>query len=305
MLVVLPNAGANDSMPAAVTLVSAAPPQKADSGRQRGTLYRVRHQGNTSYLFGTIHFGKAGFFPLEAEVTRALAGASKLVIEVDVRDSASMQAAMNKHAFYAGADRLENHLSGASMTRLRHALQKLAIPFDQVTRMKPWMVANLVLAMDLERNGLQSAQGTEIFLLGVAQAQGKTILALESADYQLSLFDRMPQAQQENYLSEVLAGIEDGSALKKAAAMIDAWSNADSVAFDTILREAKDEKSAASDFIVRTLLDERNPEMANSIEILLRNDKSTFVAIGLLHLPGENGVPALLQRRGYEVTKLY
>jgi uncharacterized protein YbaP (TraB family) len=298
------NASADDRMPLAAAAVADAPP-KVSAARQRGILYRVRHQGNTSYLFGTIHFGKASFFPLEAEVTRALADASKLVVEIDMRDNAPVLAAMNKYAFYTGDDTIDKHLSRENLSSLQQSLRKFAIPFDQVARMKPWTMANLLLAVDLERNGYKSSDGTEFFLLGVAKAQGKAVDALESADYQLSLFDGMPQAQQEGYLSEVLAGIDDGSTLKKAAFMINAWGNADAAAFDTILRETLDEKKPSSEFLVRTLLDKRNPEMASKIETLLKQDKVTFVAVGLLHMLGENGVPRLLRQRGYEVTKLY
>jgi uncharacterized protein YbaP (TraB family) len=297
-------ASADDRMPVSAMAVSDAPP-KANATGHRGILYRVRHQGNTSYLFGTIHFGKAAFFPLEAEVTRAFADASKLVIEIDMRDNASVLAAMNKHAFYTGDDTIDKHLPRESLARLQQSLRKLAIPFDQVARMKPWTMANWLLAVDLERNGYKSSDGTEFFLLGVAKAQGKAVDALESADYQLSLFDGMSQAQQEGYLAEVLAGIDDGSALKKAAFMINAWGNADGAAFDTILRETMNEKTPASKFMVRMLLDKRNPEMTSKIETLLKQDKVTFVAVGLLHLLGENGVPRLLRQRGYEVTRLY
>jgi uncharacterized protein YbaP (TraB family) len=31
---------------------------------------------------------------------------------------------------------------------------------------------------------------------------------------------------------------------------------------------------------------------------------STFVAVGALHMPGEEGILSLLERRGYTVTRL-
>ncbi len=67
----------------------------------------------------------------------------------------------------------------------------------------------------------------------------------------------------------------------------------------------QNEVSFSSKFLQRVLLDERNPNMANKIEALLKTDKKTFVAVGALHLIGAQGVPALLQQRGYEVEKLY
>jgi uncharacterized protein YbaP (TraB family) len=37
----------------------------------------------------------------------------------------------------------------------------------------------------------------------------------------------------------------------------------------------------------------------------MKSEGTTFVGVGLLHLVGEDGVPKLLQQRGYEVEKLY
>ncbi|MDB5761144.1 MAG: TraB/GumN family protein [Herminiimonas sp.] len=294
-------AHAADSMP----VVAAATRQQSESIPHRGTLYRVRHQGNTTYLFGTIHVGKPAFFPLEAQVMQAFAEATKLVVELDIGNAGPFLSAVNKYGIYAAGDTIEKHLSRDSMVRLRQALQRLGIRFEQVARMKPWMVANFLIGVDLERNGFAQKQGTEFFLLALAKAQAKTVEELETADYQLSLFDGMTQAQQEQYLRENLAEIDDGKMLMKATRLMNAWGDADGGAFDEMLREAFDEKTASSEFILHMLLEKRNPEMAGKIETLLNNDKATFVAVGLLHLIGENGIPRLLQRRGYDVQKLY
>ena len=101
--------GASQAPPAAAPLLAAAP---LDAAPRRGALYRVRQRGQTAYLFGTIHVGQQGFFPLEAEVRAALAAASKLVMELDVRESGLFQTALERHArpkiaFARGLERLE------------------------------------------------------------------------------------------------------------------------------------------------------------------------------------------------------
>jgi uncharacterized protein YbaP (TraB family) len=55
----------------------------------------------------------------------------------------------------------------------------------------------------------------------------------------------------------------------------------------------------------RTLLGKRNPEMAASIENIMKADRTAFVGVGLLHLLGEQGVPELLRQRGYQVEQIY
>ena len=287
----------NNAIPAATAQVSTIP--------QRGTLYRVRHQGNTSYLFGTIHVGKPTFFPLEAEVTRALSRASKLVLEIDIRHPEPFRTALQKHGLYANGDSIERHLSADSMTRLQQALQEAGVTLEQVRNMKPWLVTNMLIGLDLERHGYQRSQGIEVFLLSLADAQTKAVQELETAEYQMSLFDSMSDAVQEQYLRENLAELHDGNALKKAQALIDAWESANGDALEAMMRDSLQEKSASAEFTHRVLLEKRNPEMANKIEALLRNDETTFVGVGLLHMVGETGVPTLLRQRGYEVEKLY
>lgn len=287
----------NNAIPAATAQVSTIP--------QRGTLYRVRHQGNTSYLFGTIHVGKPTFFPLEAEVTRALSRASKLVLEIDLRHPEPFQTALQKHGMYANGESIERHLSADSLAQLQQALQEVGIPLDRVKHMKPWLVANMLIGLDLERHGYQRSHGIEVFLLSLADTQTKTVQELETAEYQMSLFDSMSDAVQEQYLRENLAELRDGNALKKAQALIDAWASANGDALEAMMRESLQEKSASSEFTHRVLLEKRNPEMASKIEALLRDDETTFVGVGLLHMVGETGVPTLLRQRGYEVEKLY
>lgn len=295
----IPFAFAQNTFPAepATASVKATP--------KRGTLYRIRHQGNTTYLFGTIHVGKPAFFPLEPEVTQALHQATTLVVELDVRNNEPFMHAIRKHGFYSGDDTIDKHLSPQSLTQLRQSLQAFDVPFDQIVRMKPWVVMNMLISLELEHHGYQRTNGIELFLLSIAGAEAKKVQELESAEYQLSLYDSMTPAEQERYLVENLEELADGSALKKAQELLDAWETANGTAMENILREARAEKSITSDFMQRVLLDKRNPEMATQIEALLKNGESSFVGVGMLHLVGATGVPALLRQRGYHVEKLY
>lgn len=272
---------------------------------QHGTLYRIRHHGNTAYLFGTIHVGKEDFFPLNAKAAQAFSRAGKLAVELDVRDSAAVQNAVIRHGLYAGGDTIDRHLSGECLRQLRRVLRKTDLPFWRIARMKPWLVANVLVNMMLEREGYLRSQGTESFLLAQAQAQSKSVLQLESADYQLSLYDGMTADQQERYLLENLQEIENGNALKNSRAMIEAWANGDSGAFEDYLRQSRADQTLASAFILRVLLGERNPEMASKVESLLRDEENSFVGVGFLHLVGEAGLPTLLRARGYAVEKIY
>lgn len=280
-------------------------PDVADPIQRRGALFRVRHDGHSAYLFGTIHVGKQAFFPLEPEVTRALSDSGALVIELDIRDNLPFQQALDKHGRYPAGDSIAHHLAPATLRQLVQALAKAGLPLRTVERYKPWLVANILVGMQLEGHGLERGQGVEYFLLAAAKRQDKTVRELESADYQLALFDSLDDRQQEQYLRENLADLDSGRALRNSQSLVDAWSAADAPRMNALWRDLTSGPTISASFLQQTLLGKRNPEMASAIERIMQHDQRPFVGVGLLHLLGENSVPQLLKRRGYEVERIY
>lgn len=272
---------------------------------RRGALFKVQHEGRTSYLFGTVHAGKQGFFPLEPQVTRALADSNALVLELDVRASEPFQQALAAHALYPQGDSVRKHLSPATLALLEQALGRAGMALGNLERYRPWLLANLLVGAEIERHGYVRTHGVEQFLLKVALQQHKPLRELESADYQLGLFAAMNDAQQETYLLENMAELASGAALQKTAGLIDAWSRADAPGINAAWQSMVSGDSVSASFMERTLLNKRNPEMAASIEHIMQADRTAFVGVGLLHLLGAQGVPELLRQRGYQVEQVY
>lgn len=292
---------AGDTPQASATAAAATTP---GIGPQ-GTLYRVQAQGHTAYLFGTIHVGKPEFYPLEPQVTQAFAKADVLAVEFDVSDSATMQQAVFKYALYPNFGSVDKHVSPPTLERLQKALTTLNLPYEGMSHMKPWMLANALLISSLEKQGYQSSLATDIYFINAAKDQHKSILGLESADYQLSLFDKLPPKEQEAYLVDSLDDIESGTEARKNQELLAAWEHADEKAFAGLLAEAKNDKTVSGRFFYRSLLQARNPMMANKIAQLVKSHENSFVAVGLLHLVGTDGVPELMHKKGFTVERIY
>ena len=271
----------------------------------RGQLYRVTHDGRTSYLFGTIHVGKDGFYPLDAVVSRALLDSKALVIELDIRQDAPFQLALARHGRYPDGDTVQRHLSSATLRLTVQALARAGMSLQSVQQYKPWLIANLLVGAEMEVHGFQRSQAVEYALLAAAKSQDKAVRELESADYQLSLFETLDERQQEQYLLENLADLADGVSLKRSTALIDAWNAADAPGIRAAWQSATSGDTISAGFMNRVLLGKRNPEMANNIERIMQQEQAAFVGVGLLHLMGDDGLPQLLRRRGYQVEQLY
>jgi uncharacterized protein YbaP (TraB family) len=271
----------------------------------QGGLFRVSHGGRVAYLFGTVHMGTRGFYPLPPEVERALVGANRIVVELDTRANTAWLRALALHGSYAPGDDIRRHLPPATLRALTDVLHAQGISMASMAAYKPWLVANLLLSMELERKGYRRSEGVEQALLTQARRHGLKVAQLESAEYQLALYDTMGELDAARYLDEVLEGLENGRALRTAQAVIEAWSSGDARALDVVLQESTSGPGVVAAFTRRVLLGRRNPDMASQIERLMREDSVTFVGVGLLHLLGANGLPQLLAQRGYLVERVY
>jgi uncharacterized protein YbaP (TraB family) len=53
--------------------------------------------------------------------------------------------------------------------------------------------------------------------------------------------------------------------------------------------------------MMKRLLEDRNPKLADRIEALHESGKNVFAAVGTLHMFGSNGLPTLLKIHGYHI----
>ena len=275
------------------------------AARHHGGLYRISGGGRVAYLFGTVHVGERSFYPMAPDAERALGTADHIVVELDTLAPGDFARAFDKYGRYPAGDDIAHHVSNDTLARLRTALHGEGLSLASMAHLKPWLVANLLLSMTLERQGYHRSEGVEHALLTQARRRGARVAQLESADFQLALFDSMSPVESERYLRETLAGLRDGSLVGQARRAIEAWRSGDSAALDAVLRDATAGRSETAEFTRRKLLGRRNPDMAAQIDHLMGEGGVLFVGVGLLHLLGDNGLPQLLAQRGYLVERVY
>lgn len=274
--------------------------------RHQGGFYRISGHGRVAYLLGTVHVGQASFYPLAPEAQRVLAGADNLVVELDTRANEAFTQAVARHGRYPDGGDIRKRLAPETLARLSDALHAEGVSVASMAHLKPWLIANLLLSMRLEREGFRRSEGVEEQLLTQARRRGIKVVQLESADAQLALFDSMNDIESERYLRETLDGLADGSVLRKAGRIIEAWRTGEPAALDALLPEATAGGTTIADFTRRKLLGRRNADMAAHIDTLMTHGGGViFVGVGLLHLLGDNGLPALLAQRGYLVERVY
>lgn len=289
------------------TSLSAAPPAPAPAPAQlemvqtgakaRPAMWQVSDADTTIYLFGTIHALPQGIDWFGGAVATAFDGSEELVTEIIESDAAQMQTSvLNKAVLPPGAN-LREMLTPAQRTAYEAALATYGIPAPTFDRYKPWYAAIFLSALPVLRDGYASENGVEQQLDTRAKAAKRPHSALESADYQLGLFDSLPQATQLRYLNEVVAELP--TAKNELGEMVEAWKRGDA---DTLARLMNEEQDEAE--LMERLLTNRNKTWADWIKARLAKPGKVFVAVGAGHLAGTGSVQEQLTARGIATTRV-
>jgi uncharacterized protein YbaP (TraB family) len=277
--------------------------QQADSAPKRGLFYEVHGGAATVYLLGTLHVGKPEFYPLDAATNQALTEAKKLYLEVNLADSAALSKTVGEIAVYPEGQSLARALPPELMTKVDAALQRYQLPRESALRMKPWMLGQTLLLLEAARHGYDAAYATEIYLLGLAAGQHKEVLGLETLSEQFALFDRMPAAEQQRFLDEILTTLDTPQIGDYLDGLVGAWAQADARGIELALQRERSEPTAFARDVLPQLIDERNRTMAGKIAAIAQSGTTSFVAVGALHLVGEDGIVEQLRRRGFAVRE--
>ena len=273
---------------------------------ERGALFKVTWQDHTQYLFGTMHVGLPAFYPLEPRIVGAVKQASTLALEIDPAEpAAEMAQAMVRQGMINPDGAGYERMAPARRAKLDVALRQAGIDAETARVLNPAMLAALISLSQYQKLGYRSDLSSDAWLAQLAR-QGKTrVVALETVDSQLGEFKKLTSAQQWGFLDESLDNLASGEELDEARSLVDAWANADRTALDALAARAEEDSSVSGKFMRDVLLDGRNGALADKLAVLLKKEEKTVAAIGLLHLLGKRGVPALLQAQGYRVERVY
>lgn len=282
----------------------------ADASLAQPPYLRVETKnGAALLLLGTIHLGPTTAWRFSPQIEAGIEEASGFVMELDPRAVSDDQVGslLAELVLLKPGQQIEDVVSSETAKLLDEndaLLARLGLPADARARFKPWYIAvNLtqVAAMDSGYDLAKSAESALLSRIGDAP-----LLGLESVEGQLGLLDTLPPAAQDAMLRDTLARLDDAAAELKR--LVDAWRAADRSELVAISRQGLDEISGLEAFYDR-LLKERNHNWVRELREILedpeRKDETTFVAVGALHLVGEDGLEKLFGEAGYDVVRIH
>jgi len=273
-------------------------PVSADDGlaNDRAIFWSIHKNGTAAgHLLGTIHSEDPRVLDFSEEFLDKVKENNVFAMEL-VPDLPTL-ARLTEYMHYPPGQTLESEIGSARYSALVSALSAYKVPLEFVSRMRPW-AAMMTLSTPPPETGFFM----DLSLSLRASGNGLKVIGLETLDQQLSFLQDMPMPMQLALLDQAISEFE--SVNKAHDMMVDAYLENDLLKLQTLADEQLEVVGdAAADYFIESGIHARNLRMAESLFAYL-DDNQVFVAVGALHLPGEEGLLSLLRSRGYELKPL-
>ncbi len=266
--------------------------------RAEPALWQVTGGESTVYLFGSVHLLPEGGFSIGAALAEALKESERVCMEIDQDAQSEAESTSLTLARAVDPDgRSLFDLLGPDADRARDAAEEAGIPLDALATFEPWFAGLTVSVMALQANGYNVQHGVEQIIQAEARKDGKSGCGLETLDGQLGMLDSLPSSLQAEILLQALDEAANVEALIEP--LLDAWREGDEAGLETSLEEDFEGYPELAD----ALIYERNARWAEQVGEMLRDGDDVLVVVGAMHLVGERGLPALLEKRGFRVQR--
>jgi uncharacterized protein len=267
--------------------------------RGHSFLWKVQSGANVMYLAGSVHALTADAYPLNPAYQRAFDASSALVEEIDLAQADPLAGGLGLLAkgMYTDGRTFNSAVSKETAALVAEKLKGTPLALELIQPMKPWMVTLMLEALGAQSAGLDPELGLDKHFYNLATDGRKQVIGLETVEYQIDRFDKMPDAMQEQLLRSELAEMETEKTSLRT--LLTAWQGGDAPAIEKMLLMSFTDNPAA----YNSLITERNRNWMPQLEACLKRSTPCFVIVGAAHIVGPQGLLALLRQRGYQVEQ--
>lgn len=259
-------------------------------------LWSVSDEDTTIYLFGTVHVLRPDVDWYKPYVAEALAASDEVVTEIDMDEAAAAAMSMVQAATLPSGTTLRSLMTDENRAEYEAALTTLGLPVGSFDQFEPWFAAVNLQILPLVMAGYDPMAGVDQLVLDRAP-EGATRAALETVEFQIGLFDQLPQESQLAMLDQTAENLDQAVALIDG--MVGEWMAGDADDLAALMNQG-----LADPAVYDALLTKRNVNWAKWIEQRLDRPGTVFIAVGAGHLAGADSVQAQLESLGLKAQRL-
>lgn len=246
------------------------------------------------WMLGTIHALPDNVGWRTGEIERVIEGADLLVVEVaDMEDQQKIADTVAELAISDGLPALPQRVAPSLRPTLLDVVGRSGVTLDKLSGTETWAAALALARVEAQgdpKNGVDRAV--------IGEFDNREVIEFEGVVGQLTIFDSLAEEDQRDLLEGVLE--ESQLARDNPGRLRRAWLKGDLGA----LEQATSTGIMADEELREALLVKRNRSWIGKLSGLLRDPEKPLVAVGAAHLVGEDGLPALLEERGYSVRRM-
>ncbi len=262
---------------------------------ENSLLWKISGNGieKPSYLYGTIHLTCDYVFT--DKLKKAFDETDQLVLELDMSDP-NLQVDMMKFIFMENGKTIQSLLTKEDYETLATFFKKqVGMDMKLFNTMKPLAITS---ALTSKMASCEGGTSYEMEFIKVTKTQEENVIGLETVEDQMKAFDNIPYEEQLKSLVEMAK--EGTEKRQEEFAKMTKYYNAEDL--EGLLNFSSEQGMEAGS--QENLVDQRN---RNWIPLIIKITKETptFIGVGALHLPGEQGVINLLRKQGYTVEPVY
>jgi uncharacterized protein YbaP (TraB family) len=276
----------------------------------KGVFWKIEKDGiEPSYLLGTMHLSDPRILDLPDSVYDAQYDAKVVIVEaseiLDLKKAMGQLLMRPELTMLPDGKRIEDFLTKDEAKTLADGLRARGMVFSAVNRMRPWMISTTLATPVCET--ARRAKGARFLDQQIALDafdEDIPVEGLETLDEQLNA---MNSISTENHVKSLLQAVALGDQIKDITeTMVQLYEAGEMGLLWQLLfkRYAVDPSAMASGMseFENAMLTKRNHVMAERSTRFL-SAGNAFVAVGALHLQGEEGLVELFRKQGYTVTR--
>ena len=260
-------------------------------------LWVVKDKDTTIYLFGTVHILKPNLGWFDEAVKTAFDASDTLVLELVQPPADKMQKLFIDLAIDKSGKTLRSKMNDEDRVKYDAAMAKLGLPITQFDPFDAWAAAVTLQLVTLSKDGFDPGSGAESVITSAATQAKKEIIGLETAEYQLGIFDTLPEEKQIRFLIDGSSDLDKGKEVMNS--LVDSWASGNVNGLAKLMNDG-----LTDPVLYDRLLTQRNANWAKWIKERMARPGTVFVAVGAGHLGGKTSVQKLLKKQKLKAKRV-
>ena len=278
--------------------------ERVEAARERNdgpAIWQVKDFDSTLYVFGTVHLLPDDRSWLRDDLKEVFDKSGTVFFELDTSRNAQIEATVLTQSlgFFTNGTLLTDRFDRYQLRLLEAAALSSDTPLAVLQNMKPWLASEVITLAAAQQAGLSGEVSADEALKSRAQRGQKNIRYLDSVEDQIRASADQPNFVQEIMIMDTLEGYN--SLADNLTRTADHWLIGRT---DYIEQNVKKTKTRSPEFY-QSLFTDRNRNWATTLTRHMEDSGTSFAAVGMGHLLGEDSLLKHLEDAGYEVKRYY